>query len=303
MEKRLLGNTGLAVTPLGFGAGQIGVLHTPRPESCRLLNVVLDSGVNLIDTAACYGDSEEKIGEFISHRRNEYVLVTKCGSHVDDDDPPEWTAENVRCSIERSLRRMRTDRVDVLLLHSCTEQHLGNEEMLNALQKCKSDGKARFIGYSGDDAALLGAVDVAAFDCIMTSVNMCDQQVIGMALPRAAARGLGVIAKRPIANSCWRDMSDYGGPYGSYVQPYQQRLKKMGFTPGSLGFDGDWVELALRFTIGQDGLHVALVGGRNPDHVRKNVELIAKGPLPDKTVQAVRDAWESCDDGSWKGQI
>ena len=91
MEKRLLGNTGLAVTPLGFGAGQIGVLHTPRPESCRLLNVVLDSGVNLIDTAACYGDSEEKIGEFISHRRNEYVLVTKCGSHVDDDDPPAET--------------------------------------------------------------------------------------------------------------------------------------------------------------------------------------------------------------------
>ena len=231
MEKRTLGNTEMAVTPLGFGAGQIGVLHTPRPESGRLLNAVLDAGINLIDTAAGYGDSEEKIGEFIAHRRNEYVLVTKCGTRVDDDDPPEWTAGIVRCSIERSLQRMRTDHVDILLLHSCKEQHLSNEEMLNALQKCKCDGLARFIGYSGDDTPLLAAVDIEAFDCILTSVNICDQQVIDVVLPRAAARGLGVIAKRPIANSCWRDMSCYGGPYGKYVKPYQQRLKEMGFTP------------------------------------------------------------------------
>lgn len=302
MEKRTFGKTGLEVTPLGFGAAEIGYEGVSQSECDALLNAVLDLGINLIDTAACYKDSEEKIGPAISHRRDEFVLVSKCGHHVEDSDPPEWSPKIVRISAERSLRRMKTDHLDVLLIHSCPREHLRNYEFVQALQKCKSDGLTRFIGYSGDNEALEEAISLGVFDVLESSINFCDQRVLDAALPPARENDMGVIAKRPIANGCWRDPSEISPFYREYMQPYVERLAAMDFTPDSLGFDGDWAELALRFTVFQDGVHTAIIGGKNMQHIRQNVAAVQQGPLESGIMNDIRQAWSGNATESWVGK-
>src|SRR5687767_1625005 len=119
MNKVTFGKTGLQVSPLGFGAAPIGYLDTERQRVARILNLLLDAGVNLIDTAANYPGAEEAIAETVGGRRGEFVLVSKCGTKLDDVRDPPWSAANVTKTVERSLRRLRTDRLDVMLLHSC----------------------------------------------------------------------------------------------------------------------------------------------------------------------------------------
>jgi hypothetical protein len=301
MQKITFGKTNLLVTPLGFGTAQIGFLPVSKSESDKLLNGVLDNGINVIDTAACYGNAEEKIGEAISIRRDEYVLITKCGHQGGDCNFPEWSPELIRFNAERSLKRMRTDRLDVLLLHSCSKDHLHNDKLINALGKCKKDGLTHFIGYSGDDVEAQLALTIDVFDCLETSVNICDQQVLQKILPVARSNNLGVFAKRPLANTCWRDLSNYGS-YQDYAQIYTNRLKAMGITPESLNFDGDWVELAIRFTVFQPGVHSALIGGKNLKHIESDINLLQKGPLPKAILQKIQEIWKEKDDGSWIGQ-
>jgi len=119
MTKVPFGRTGLQVSPLGFGAAPIGFLKTERERVAAILNLLLDSGANVIDTAASYEGSEEVIGEAVGRRRGEYVLVSKCGTKAPDIDAPAWSAELVSRTVDRALRRLRTDHLDVMLLHSC----------------------------------------------------------------------------------------------------------------------------------------------------------------------------------------
>lgn len=300
MEKRELGRTGLMVTPLGFGAAELGFRNVSQEQSQRVLNGALDAGINVIDTAACYVDSEEKIGRSIGGRRDEYVLITKCG-HQAGLEAPEWSAKLIGQSVDRSLQRLRTDRVDVLLLHSCDAEQLRDDDMLAALLAVKQAGKARFIGYSGDRDRAERAVQMDLFDCLETSVSLCDQQVLDTYLPAARKRQIGVIAKRPVANACWKDLRD-DPTYHEYAKPYTERLAKMGFTPESLGFDGAWIELALRFTVHQPGVNTAIVGSTDTKHLAENVRLVGKGNLPDTVANAIRNAWHQNADETWTGQ-
>jgi aryl-alcohol dehydrogenase-like predicted oxidoreductase len=301
-DKRTLGKTQLQVTPLGFGTAELGILGIEQKQCDLLLNGVLDAGVNLIDTAECYKDAEEKVGKAIAARRSEFVLVTKCGHHVEDADPAEWTGKIIRHSAERSLKRLRTDCIDVLMLHSCTTAVLRKGEVVKALLECKKAGLCRFVGYSGDGADALAALGLDVFDCLETSINFCDQQVLDKALPAALTRNVGVIAKRALANSCWRDLSVEEPHYADYARSYTERLRKMAFTPRSLGFDGTRAELALRFTAFQPGLHVAITGSKTLQHVKDNIKTIERGPLPAAVVRGIRAAWAKHDDGTWMGQ-
>ncbi len=301
MEKREFGRTGLRVTPVGVGTAELGDDDVDQATCDRVLNAALDAGINVIDTAACYG-SEGKIGLAVGGRRDEYVLITKCGHSVEGLDAPKWSGAIVRQSIDRSLRQLRTDRLDVLLLHSCTADRLKDDGLIEALAGCKQAGKTRFVGYSGDAEAAGLAVTMDVFDCLETSVSLCDQQALDRHLPEARRRDMGVIVKRPLANAAWRDASAFAGFYADYARPYIERLKAMGLTPRSVGFDGGWAELALRFAIFQPGAHTAITGSTSPDHLRHNVRIVEQGPLPEPVVAAVRDAWARHDDGSWTGQ-
>jgi len=293
MERRIFGKTGLSVSVLGFGAGPVGFLGTEQKQIEQIVNTLLDAGVNLLDTAASYPGSEEALGRAVAHRRADYVLVSKCGQAFPDLPGAAWSPQVVSATVDRALRRLRTDHLDVMLLHSCDLETLRRGDALEALVKARQAGKIRFVGYSGDNEAAVYAARHPAIAVIETSINICDQANLATALPAAREENVGVIVKRPIANGAWRPAEAFRGIYQGYVQPYRERFAAMRLTPRDLGFGGDedWPEIALRFTLAQPGVHVAIIGTTSPANARRNLEAAAKGPLPAATVAQIEAAF------------
>ena len=309
IEKRAFGKTDFEVSVLGFGAAPIGVLEIEQARIENVLNLLLDEGINLIDTAAGYRGSEEAIGKAVGHRRDEYFLVSKCG-HAFDDVPGEpWSAEVVTGTVDRALRRLQTDHLDVMLLHSCDLETLKKGDAMGALVKARDGGKVRFVGYSGDNEAAAYAAQLDDVAVVQTSVNICDQANIQTVLPQTRQHQLGVMAKRPIANAAWKELSKQRGMYADYAKTYTERFAKLDITPMELGLEGPpeerWPEIALRFALSQPGVHTAIIGTTNPDHVRRNLAAASQGPLPEDVVQTLvgrfRSA-ESADGENWTGQ-
>ncbi len=308
MEKRRLGKTGFDVTALGFGGGPVGFLETEHTEVSKILNTLLDRGINLIDTAAVYVGSEEAIGEAVSHRRDEYVLVSKCGRAMEGLDGEAWSATVIEQTIDRALRRLKTDHLDVMLLHSCELETLNQGEALAALAKARDAGKIRFYGYSGDNEAVAYAAGLDEVAVVETSINICDHANIEMLLPVARRHDVGVLAKRPLANAAWRTPEEQRGMYVNYAQPYSERLARMGITPADLGYEGDpaaaWPEIALRFTLSQPGVTSAIVGTTRAANVSQNFDVAVRGPLPQAQIDTLRDAFhraEAASGESWPG--
>jgi aryl-alcohol dehydrogenase-like predicted oxidoreductase len=309
MKRHAFGKTGLAVSPVGFGGAPIGYLGADEGDVTALLGKLLDAGVNVIDTAECYPGSEAAIGKAIGHRRSEYVLVTKCGHRADGLPGDEWSAGLIARSIDRSLKLLRTDAIDVALLHSCDLATLERGEALGALQKARDAGKIRWIGYSGDNEEAERAAELDAIAVLETSISICDQANIDRALARAAARGVAVLVKRPIANAAWRKLSEQRGIYVEYAKTYTERLEAMGLDLGELGFPGDparaWPEVALRFTLSQLGVSSAIIGTTNPERIATNLAAAEKGPLSAAIVARIRAAFRRAEAASgepWRGQ-
>lgn len=307
MQKRTFGKTGLSVSPLGFGAAPVAYLQADRDRATKVLNELLDSGVNLLDTAASYPGSEEFLGQTIMHRRSEFILVSKCGQAFDDLPGEAWSAELVSATVDRALKRLQTDQLDVMLLHTCDEPVLRKGEAMGALVKAQQAGKVRFIGYSGDNEALAYAATLPEVQVIETSVNIADQWNIERGLALCEKNGIGVLAKRPIANAAWKDLSSQPGMYEKYAAEYTRRLSQMAITPQELGFDGDpatvWPEIALRFTLSIPGVHCAIIGTTNPDNARQNIAAARKGPLPTEAYEKLRAAFNKADaNGDWIAQ-
>jgi aryl-alcohol dehydrogenase-like predicted oxidoreductase len=306
MNRTRFGKTGLEVSIIGFGGAEIGFLKPQRDRATRVLNLLLDSGVNVIDTAAGYETSEEIIGQAISHRRSEFVLISKCGNKVDGIQHEAWSPGLITQTVERALKRLKTDVLDVMLLHSCDESVLKSGDALAALVKARQAGKIRFAGYSGDNEAAAYAATLPDVAVIQTSISIADQANIDRVLPVARKNNLGVMAKRPLANAAWRKTEDQPGFYGSYAQTYHDRLKAMALDPAKLGFTADanaaWPEIALRFTLAQPEVSTAIIGTTNPDNVQRNLESAKKGPLTEETVQKIRAAFRSAQGGQqWPG--
>ena len=307
MTKVPFGKTGLSVSRLGFGGAPVGYLKTDQDRVARILNLLLDSGVNLIDTAASYLGSEELIAESIGHRRGEFVLVSKCGMTLEDVPGAAWSRQLILGTVDRSLRRLKTDRLDVMLLHSCDLATLKKGEAVEALAAARQQGKIRFAGYSGDNEAAAYAAALSDIAVLETSVSIADQNNLDTVIPIAQKNNLGVLAKRPIANAAWKDPSSQPGFYGNYASEYHRRLKQMNLNPADLGFKGDpqesWPELALRFTLSHPGVHCAIIGTTNPDNAKANIAAADKGPLPADVVNRIRQAFRAADPkGKWKGE-
>jgi aryl-alcohol dehydrogenase-like predicted oxidoreductase len=293
MEQRAFGNTGLKVSTLGFGAGHIGSNNLSEHEAEELLNLVLDSGITLVDTARAYGLSEERIGKYLSRRRGEFVLSTKVGYGIEGFE--DWTYECVRAGIEQALRLLRTDHIDIVHLHSCPIGTLQWGEPLRALEDAVREKKVVVAAYSGENDALEWAIDSGRFGSVEHSVNICDQRCIESSLISANAKGMGVIAKRPVANAPWRFAEC---PVSHYAEEYWWRWKTMDVDPGDL----EWQEIALRFAAYTPGVHSCIVGTVTSEHLKRNLRIIEKGPLPQKLYDTLRHAFKTNDPGWWVGQ-
>ncbi|MCA2978012.1 MAG: aldo/keto reductase [Myxococcaceae bacterium] len=300
VEQRPFGCTGLTVSALGFGGSELGFDEGVTPAAVAgLLHPAIDAGLTVIDTASAYLESERLIGEALVGRRERVQLFTKCGA-TDGFSRSDWSAIGIRHQIEASLRRLKTDRVELLQLHSCSVEVLARGAAIEALETLAREGKTRFIGYSGDGEAAVWAAQCGRFDALQTSVNVADQRVLDEALPLARARGMAVIAKRPVANVAWRHGA--GGPPDGYHREYWRRLRALDFdfTRRPLG---EAVGVALRFTAFQPGVSTAIVGSSSPGRWNENAALLALGPLPEGEVQALRRRWQERADSSWTGQV
>jgi aryl-alcohol dehydrogenase-like predicted oxidoreductase len=297
MERRRLGGTDMDVSPLGFGGSEIGYESVSQATVTRLLNAALDAGLNVIDTAECYVDSEALIGAAVGGRRRDVFLFTKCG-HPRGFGAGDWRPAALLQSIERSLERLRTETVDLVQLHSCGEAELRRGDAIAALETARARGMTRYIGYSGDGAAARYAVESGRFDTLQISLSIADQEALQGALPLARRRGLGVIAKRPLANAAWRTGKK---PSSGYHHEYWRRLRELdyAFLRGPLSPS---IATALRFTLSVDGVHTAIVGTTNAERWQENAALLAQGPLPKRELDAIRRRWRAVATAGWTGQ-
>jgi aryl-alcohol dehydrogenase-like predicted oxidoreductase len=292
LPRRTLGRTGLEVTTLGFGAMELrGAPAGPEvsdEQAARVLNAMLDAGINFLDTSPDYGRSEELIGQAIVHRRAEYFLASKCGCVPGAGMGAEHvhTAENIRAGVEQSLRRMRTDYLDLVQFHrSLTRREFEEQGALQELQTLQREGTVRCIGVSGtlpnlDEQIAMGVFD--AFQIPYSALQREHEDVIA----RASAAGAGIIIRGGVARGAptdWERRSYYMLP-GSIPRDRwgQARLDEL--------LDGmDRMEFMLRFTLSHPDLHTTIVGTRDVGHLQANIAAALKGPLsPDLVDEAKR---------------
>jgi aryl-alcohol dehydrogenase-like predicted oxidoreductase len=289
--QRAFGNTGLRVSALGFGAGQIGDAALPERDVQRVLEAALELGVTLFDTARGYGVSEARLARYLKPHRDRVVISTKVGYGI--PGVPNWTSGAITAGVEEALRKLETDRIDIVHLHSCSLEVLRQGEVIEALAEAHRAGKVRVAAYSGENEALSYAIDCGQFQAIQTSINLTDQRGLASALPRAIEKGMGVIAKRPVANAPWRFDTR---PYGHYAEEYWHRWQKMNLDPRGL----DWQELALRFVAFLPEVHSSIVGTIDTEHLRQNAAAVSNGPLPSGQVAEIRQAFRDHDE-DWEG--
>ena len=280
---KTFGKTGLTVTTLGFGAMELrGPPHGPAisdAEAEALLNEVLDAGINFIDTSIDYGRSEELIGRSIPHRRDEYVLATKCGcvpgaamgtDHV-------HTAANIRTGVENSLRLLQTDRLDLVQFHrSLTREEFERDGGLAELMLLRDEGKVRFIGVSAvlptlDEQIAMGVFD--AFQIPYSALQREHEEVIA----RAAAAGAGIIIRGGVARGAPADWESRR----YYMVPSETMRSLWDAAQLDDLLDGaDRIEFMLRFTLSLPDLHTTIVGTSKRENLRRNLAVANKGPLP-----------------------
>jgi len=291
--ERAFGQQGFSVSILGYGAGHIGDPSLNEAHVGTLLNQVLDLGITLVDTARSYGLSEERIGRHLAHRRDEFVLSTKVGYGIPGLE--DWSYDCVSAGINAALKRLRTDHLDIAHLHSCPLQTLQQGDAIRALHQARDQGKLRVAAYSGENAELQWAIESGQFGGVECSVNLFDQRCLEHALPLAQARGIGVIAKRPLANAPWRFANR---PGGDYCEEYWLRWQAMALKAN----DMDWQELALRFAVHAPAVSSAIVGTASIDHLLQDKGYADRGPLPSARFDCLRQSFRRHDD-DWVGQI
>ncbi len=288
MEHKKPGRTDLSVATLGFGA----FAAAQDPDTTRyILDMMIDRGVNLIDTAQIYPGSEDFLGLYLQGKKN-VVVVTKCGEHEILPDGSMRSKKISMETIDTSLRRLRRECLDIVLLHSYDLDMLKSGEAIMVLQKAREQGKLRFFGYSGDNENAQYAATIPGISVIETSLSLCDQAAISRLLPTTRRNDIGIIAKRPVANAVWRyrDVSQADVP--EHVREYARRFKEMNLELNRIAPEvTGWAELFLRFTISNPGVHCAIVGTKSRTNAERNLQFAEKGPLSEVSVQAIREAF------------
>lgn len=285
MLTRALGETGLTCSVLGLGAGPLGDERLDDAAVERLVLGALELGVSLIDTAPSYGRSEERLGRVLEGRRD-VVLSTKVGYGV--EGVADWSGECIRLGVDRALRVLRRERIELVHFHSCGPDVLQREEVVGALQDAVRAGKVGVAAYSGDGDGLRAAKALGVFHAFQVSHNLVDQEAHAEGLPE----GAGVLGKRTLMNAAFAspgsdrpDVAEYARRFAAVEWPELVRERP--------------AEAALRFAA-FDGPQAVLVGTSRLENLVRAVGALEAGPLPLTTQRAIRDAWRH---HRWPGLI
>jgi aryl-alcohol dehydrogenase-like predicted oxidoreductase len=297
LQTRRLGRTGADVTILGYGAMELrGQPRGPAiadEDAARLLNEVLDGGVTLIDTSIDYGRSEELIGRYLGHRREEFFLASKCGcllSVPPGATPPyphDWSAANVRAGVEQSLRRLATDHLDLVQVHmSPSRAQMESDQTVAALLDLRDEGKTRFIGMSGILPNLPEHIAMGVFDVFQIPYSVVQREHEDL-ISAAAQAGAGTLIRGGVARGGpAKDKNWAQGPLGLPPGEGQRRWDSAGLDDLLGGMPPH--EFVLRFTLSHPDLSATIVGTSNPQHLRANLAIAAKGPLPADLYEEVK---------------
>ena len=289
LPSRVLGRTGVSVSALGYGAMELrGPPRGPAiddAEAGRLLNAVLDGGVNLIDTSIDYGRSEELIGRHLAGRRDEFFLASKCGCLLDlpaDAMPPyphDWSAANVRAGVEQSLRRLRTDRLDLLQVHlSPSRAQMEADGTVEEMTALRAEGKVRFLGMSGILPNLPDHIAMGVFDVFQIPYSALQREHEEL-VARAAGVGAGVLVRGGVARGAAAEEKAWaphtiGLAEGEALRRWEAAALQELLGPMSRH------EFVLRFTLSHPDLSSTIVGTSRIEHLQANLEIAARGPLP-----------------------
>jgi len=289
MKKTTLGRTGLEVTRLGYGSMGLrgprtwGVRVVSDDDADAFLNSVLDAGINFIDTSPDYGASEERIGRFISHRRDEFVLATKCGcvyqqceDHLELDHV--WEPDVIKRNIETSLQRLRTDHIDILQFHGGEAATLQRTGLIDLLVKYRDQGIVRFVGVSSSLPKLPAMIDLGVFDTFQIPYSCLAPQHHDL-ITRAAETGAGIIIRGGIAQ---------GGPDAEIQRPTLNDVWSAAKLDEVLPAGMSRAELILRYTLGHPHCHTTIVGTCNAEHLHENLTSAENGALSEELYATVR---------------
>src|SRR5215469_6557572 len=258
-------------------------LPTKRPRKCSTLFWMPASTSST--TSIDYGRSEELIGRFIAHRRAEYFLASKCGCVPDAAMGADHvhTAENIRAGVEQSLRRMKTDYLDLVQFHrSLTQSEFEEHGGLEAALALKKAGKVRFIGVSGTLPNLIEQIEMGVFDAFQIPYSALQREHEAV-ISRASAAGAGIIIRGGVARGAPTDWQRtyYMLPASSLRQRWEKAHLDM--------LDGrSRLEFILRFTLSNPDLDTIIVGTRDVGHLHDNIAAALKGPLPEDIVQEAK---------------
>jgi aryl-alcohol dehydrogenase-like predicted oxidoreductase len=282
LPKAILGRTGLSVTRLGFGAMEIrgsriwGGRPVTEEQAKTILHAVLDSGINFIDTANDYGRSEEFIGKFISSRRSEFFLATKCGCHVTykdektDETPHIWTRDNLFRGLHESLERMKTDYVDIMQLHNPSVEDCEKGDLVAVLKEMKQQGKVRFTSISTTLPHLPTYIQWGVFDTFQIPYSALERTHEDW-ITRVAEAGIGIIIRGGVARG--EEGVGLGRPdrWQKFTDAHLDDL----LTPGE-----SRTSFLLRYTLAHPHADTIIIGTLHPEHLAENVAAVQKGPLP-----------------------
>ena len=268
LETAVLGRTGLEVTRLGYGAAHRRALTDDQIGN--ILNAVLDAGITFIDTANDYGNSEEMIGRYIRHRRDEYVLATKCGCTPEDNWGHLWTRENLFRGLHESLERMRVDSVDIMQLHNPSVEDCETGDLVQALEDMRQQGKVRWIGVSSTLPHLPTFLEWGVFDVFQIPYSGLEREHEEW-ITQVAEQNAGTIIRGGVALGEPQVGTGSASNWDLFEKAKLDELRDAGDSRTAF---------LLRLTLAHPHMHSTIVGTTNPDHLQENVVAAAKGPLP-----------------------
>ena len=290
LPRATLGRTGLEVTRLGFGAMELAPFSSDVDDARaeRVLHAVLDAGIRFIDTSPDYGESEQRIGRYLSGRRESFFIASKCGCLVGRQPrreggipEHEFTPENVRAGVEQSLKRLRIETLDLVQFHiSPSRTVLEENDAVETLLKLRGEGKLRFLGMSGTLPNLRDHIEMGVFDAFQIPYSALELEH-EEALAAAAQAGAGIIVRGGVARGAPAPDHNPQQPLSFFREANQRRRDRWDTADLDELLDGmSRMEFLLRFVLSNPDAHTVIVGTANPDHLQANVRSAARGPLP-----------------------
>ena len=286
LQTALLGRTEIPVTRLGYGTA----MREPVSDDNwgRILNQVLDHGINFVDTANVYGPAEEQIGRHLAKRRSEYYLATKWGWPPWDT---EWTRENLIRGAHESLQRLRTDYVDVMLLHNPAVKDFEDGDVVGTLEEMRAQGKVRWIGVSTTLPELQTFVDWNVFDVVQISYSALEREQEEW-MPTMDRAGNGIVVRGGVAQGEPGEGRGTAERWDAFDRAGLDELQPEGETRTTF---------MLRYTLSNPHVHTTIVGTTNVDHLNSNVAAARRGPLSENIRTAVDERLNDARSGEKSG--